>query len=156
MNGCCYGDRCELPWAIQFPIGSVPDTALVSRGFVLADETLVFGLHPSQIYMSLNAVVLAVLTHAYFRYRHRDGSVLALGWLAYPITRFVIEFVRGDEMGQFNTSFTISQWVSMGLFVSGLMYLGWLMRRPASRITAAASAFDAKSLSQKASANATA
>ena len=129
LNGCCYGDRCELPWAITFPIGSVPDIALVTRGFILPDDTITFALHPSQIYMSINGLILAIVTHAYFRYRHHDGAVLALGWILYPVTRFLIEFVRGDEMGQFNTSFTISQWVSVGLFASGLAFAAWLAQR---------------------------
>ena len=40
MNGCCYGDRCELPWAIQFPLGSVPDMALVMAGLRLARQSV--------------------------------------------------------------------------------------------------------------------
>lgn len=130
MNGCCYGDRCELPWAIQFPLGSVPDMALVIRGFVSPDSPASMALHPSQIYSSLNALILAFLTATYFRYRNRDGAVLALGMLTYPITRFAIEYLRGDEMGQYGTGFTISQLVSIGLFTGGLVYLFWLSRRP--------------------------
>ena len=53
-----------------------------------------------------------------------------MGMLTYPITRFSLEYLRGDEMGQFGTSFTISQWVSVGLFCGGLVYLFWLSRRP--------------------------
>ena len=30
LNGCCYGDRCSLPWGVTFPMGSVPDMALVA------------------------------------------------------------------------------------------------------------------------------
>jgi phosphatidylglycerol:prolipoprotein diacylglycerol transferase len=130
LNGCCYGDRCELPWRIQFPLGSVPDMALVERGFVGAAENVSLYLHPSQIYSSFNALLLAFLTHSYFRYRHKDGAVLALTLLTYPVTRFVIEFLRGDELGKFNTSLTISQWVSIGLFSFGLLYLSWLTKRP--------------------------
>ncbi len=130
MNGCCYGDRCELPWAIRFPLGSVPDMALVLQGFLTPESLYSLPLHPSQIYSSLNALVLAFLTATYFRYRNRDGAVLAMGMLTYPITRFTIEYLRGDEMGQFGTSFTISQWVSLGLFSSGLIFLFWLTRRP--------------------------
>lgn len=130
MNGCCYGDRCELPWAIQFPLGSVPDMALVIRGFLSPDSVASMPLHPSQIYSSLNALILGILTATYFRYRNRDGAVLAMGMLTYPITRFSIEYLRGDEMGQFGTSFTISQWVSMGLFCAGLVFVFWLSRRP--------------------------
>jgi phosphatidylglycerol:prolipoprotein diacylglycerol transferase len=88
-------------------------------------------LHPTQLYSSLDAVILAFLTHAYFRYRHRNGSVLALGLLTYPITRFAIELLRGDELGQFNTPLTTAQLVSIGLFITGLVYSAWLARRPA-------------------------
>jgi phosphatidylglycerol:prolipoprotein diacylglycerol transferase len=130
MNGCCYGDRCELPIAITFPLGSVPDTALVHRGFVPPDAPWVMPLQPSQIYSSINALILATVTATYFRYRHRDGAVLALGWLLYPVSRFLIEFIRGDEMGQLGTSFTISQLVSAALFAAGLVFLAWLSRRP--------------------------
>lgn len=24
LNGCCYGGACDLPWAVQFPVGSPP------------------------------------------------------------------------------------------------------------------------------------
>ena len=130
LNGCCYGDRCELPWRIRFPLGSVPDMALVERGFVGAAESVSLYLHPSQLYSSFNALMLAFLTHSYFRYRHKDGAVLALTLLTYPVTRFVIEFLRGDELGKFNTALTISQWVSLGMFFFGLVFLSWLIKRP--------------------------
>ena len=87
-------------------------------------------LHPTQIYSSLNALVLAFLTAVYFKYRHRDGSVLALALVVYPVTRFVIELLRGDELGKFGTSLTISQWVSIGLFGLGLLMMYWLAKQP--------------------------
>ncbi len=129
MNGCCYGDRCDLPWSVSFPAGSVPDMALVLRGSVAPDDTVAVQLHPAQIYSSINALLLACLTHTYFRYRRRDGAVLAVGLLSYPVTRFIIEFLRGDELGKFNTPLTIAQWVSIGMFLAGLLYLYWLIRR---------------------------
>ena len=131
MNGCCYGDRCELPWAVTFPLGSVPDMVLVTRGFLAASETVTLELHPTQVYSALNALVFVVLTSVYFKYRDRDGSVLALALLTYPVTRFVLELLRGDELGKFNTALTISQWVSMGLFASGLLLTWWISRQPA-------------------------
>lgn len=132
LNGCCYGDRCELPWAVSFPLGSVPDMAMVHRGFVGASDFLTLQLHPSQIYSSLNALVLALLTHFYFKIRHRDGAVLGVCLTIYPITRFLIEYLRGDEMGKFSTSLTISQLVSLAMFSVGALYVGWLVKRPVS------------------------
>ena len=128
LNGCCFGDRCELPWAIQFPRNSVPFNALVNRGFLDPQAAYSLPLHPTQIYSSINALVLAAITAAYFRSRPRNGAVLAVGFIAYPISRLVIELLRGDEMGQFGTSLTIAQWVSLGVSLCSLIYLCVLLR----------------------------
>jgi phosphatidylglycerol:prolipoprotein diacylglycerol transferase len=130
LNGCCYGDRCNLPWGVQFPMGSVPDMALVLRGFVGADQDLSIRLHPTQLYSSLDGLFLFLLTQAYFPFRPRNGAVIALGALTYPITRFAIESLRGDELGQFSTSLTISQWISILMFAIGVVFTIWLSRRP--------------------------
>ncbi|MFQ5733984.1 MAG: prolipoprotein diacylglyceryl transferase [Planctomycetaceae bacterium] len=130
MNGCCYGDRSELPWAFSFPLGSVPDMVLVDRGFLDSAQAVTIALHPTQLYSALNALLLATLMHFYFFVRNRDGSVLAFSLLTYPVTRFLIEFLRGDEMGKFNTALTISQWGSLGVFAAGVLYSLWLSRRP--------------------------
>ena len=131
LNGCCFGDRCELPWAIQFPPNSVPFNVLVNRGFLDPQATASLSLHPTQIYSSINALILAAITAAYFRCRPRNGTVLAVGFIAYPISRLVIERLRGDEMGQFGTSLTIAQWVSLGVSACSLVYLCLLLRRTA-------------------------
>lgn len=130
LNGCCYGDRCDLPWGVQFPMGSVPDMALVLRGYVGADQDLTIRLHPTQLYSSLDGLFLFLLTHAYFPFRPRNGAVIALGALTYPITRFAIESLRADEVGQFHTALTISQWISILTFLVGVGFTIWLSRRP--------------------------
>lgn len=129
LNGCCYGDRCALPWSVQFPPQSVPFAVLVERGFLSPEAAATIPLHPTQLYSSLNAFLLAWLMAVYFRYRQRDGSLLALALLIYPVTRFLIEYVRGDELGKFNTSLTISQWVSLSLFLFGILFTTWLLTR---------------------------
>jgi phosphatidylglycerol:prolipoprotein diacylglycerol transferase len=122
LNGCCFGDVCALPWAITFPPESVPFEALVRRGLLDEGAAHSLPLHPAQLYDSLSGLLLAVLTWAYYPYRRRTGEVLAVGWIAYPINRFMIEFLRADEAGQFGTSLTIAQWVSFVLFASGLVF----------------------------------
>ncbi|HUG18239.1 MAG TPA: prolipoprotein diacylglyceryl transferase [Planctomycetaceae bacterium] len=130
LNGCCYGDFCSLPWAIQFPPGSPPFETLVNRGFLDEMATASLPLHPTQIYSSINAFILAGLTMVWFRYRKHDGEIIILAFLTYPVTRFVLELLRNDEPGQFATNFTISQWVSMGLFVSGWVLLFYFKKYP--------------------------
>jgi phosphatidylglycerol---prolipoprotein diacylglyceryl transferase len=130
LNGCCYGDRCDLPWGVHFPMGSVPDMALVTGGFLGVDQDMIFRLHPTQLYSSLDGFLLYLLTAAYFPFRPRNGAVIALGALTYPISRFAIESLRADELGQFNTSLTISQWISILIFSVGILFALWLSRCP--------------------------
>lgn len=130
LNGCCYGDPCPYPWAVSFPPGSAAYLSEVDRGHIGPDAAHTRLLHPTQLYSAIDGLVLALLTWNYYPFRRRDGEVLLLGWLCYPVTRFCIEFLRGDEPGQFGTRFTISQWVSIVLFATGLIYWYFLSRRP--------------------------
>lgn len=128
MNGCCYGDLCRLPWAITFPRDSVPFLALVSGGFQDFNGPSTPPLHPTQIYSSIDGFLLAALAWWYFPRRSKPGEVLLLVWLLYPLTRFLIEFLRSDESGQLGTSLTISQWISLGLFLAGIIWMMWHQR----------------------------
>lgn len=131
MNGCCFGDRCDLPWGICFPHGSSTFEVLYHRGFVDGTAAYTMPLHPTQIYSSLNGFVLAFVTSQFFWHRRFAGDVFGLGCVLYPITRILLEFIRADEMGQFGTSFTISQWYSVGIlcFGIGLLLRNRLMAR---------------------------
>lgn len=135
LNGCCYGNACSLPWAVQFPKESVPWNALVQRGFLMPDAIQTMPLHPTQLYSSINGVILAVIMIAYYRYRKRDGSVIALAMMLYPISRICLEILRNDELGQLGTGLTISQLVSLGVLVAGMLLSWWSWTRPASQLT---------------------
>lgn len=131
LHGCCYGDACSLPWAIAFPRGSVPFDALVARGYLSADAARSLALHPTQIYDALNGVLLALVTYVHYPFRRRTGEVLVIGWILYPINRFLIEFLRFDEPAVFGTPFTGAQLASLALFTSGVAFAAWLRTRPA-------------------------
>lgn len=129
LYGCCYGDRCDLPWGVEFPKFLEPNdrenfgivfSSQLSRGFITEDAASSLRIHPTQIYSAIDGLLLCLLTLAYYPVRGRDGSVIALGLLTYPITRFLIERLRGDEMGQFGTSLTIAQWISIAMFAGGV------------------------------------
>ncbi len=133
LNGCCYGDECSLPWAVQFPRGSATFEALVFKKVIPADALWTPPLHPTQLYSALDGFLIAALTFWYFRHRRRNGECLAVALMIYPVTRFVIEILRNDEGGQLGTSLTISQWVSIGLLLANVGYMVWLSQRPAVR-----------------------
>jgi phosphatidylglycerol:prolipoprotein diacylglycerol transferase len=130
LNGCCYGDTCHLPWAVTFPVLSPPWSHQRAMGMIAPDALRSLPIHPTQIYASIDGLVLLVLLSAYFPLRRRDGEVIALLMVAYPVTRFLIEFLRNDE-GAFFAGLTISQNISVVLFLSGLAFWAWLCRQPA-------------------------
>jgi phosphatidylglycerol:prolipoprotein diacylglycerol transferase len=129
LYGCCFGDPTSLPWGVTFGPESAAFEALVQRGYVVKSAAACMPLHPTQVYTSINAFLLAAVTYLYFRRRRYVGDVFALGVILYAISRFLIEFVRADELGQLGTGLTISQLLSIGLFLVGLTLAAW-PRRP--------------------------
>ena len=101
-------------WAQHYSLGLIPPDAPYS-----------LPVHPTQIYSSIDAFVLFLLLTAYYPLRRRDGEVLGLLMLTYPISRFVIEYLRNDE-GVFFAGMTISQTISVALFLGGCVYWAWL------------------------------
>jgi phosphatidylglycerol:prolipoprotein diacylglycerol transferase len=132
LNGCCYGDVCNLPWAVSFPKPSPPWDYEFARGLIPAGATHSLPLHPTQLYSALDALVILVLLSAFYPLRRRDGEVLGLLMITYPITRFLIEYLRNDE-GVFFAGLTISQNISVVLLLGGFAYWFWLSRLPRTR-----------------------
>jgi phosphatidylglycerol:prolipoprotein diacylglycerol transferase len=132
LNGCCYGDACNLPWAVSFPKFSPPWERQYYLGLIPPDATHSLPLHPTQIYSALDALVIFILLTAYYPLRRRDGEVMGLLIITYPITRFLIEWLRNDE-GVFFAGMTISQNISIVLLLCGVAYWFWLSRFPRAR-----------------------
>jgi phosphatidylglycerol:prolipoprotein diacylglycerol transferase len=87
-------------------------------------------VHPTQVYSSLNALLLCLLLLAYDPFRRRDGELSALMITVYPITRFLLEIVRTDEPPIFGTGLTISQNVSLVVLLCGMGLWFCILRRP--------------------------
>ena len=73
--------------------------------------------HPTQLYSSINAFLLCLLAIAYYPFRRNDGEVFALLIGCYAVTRFLLEVIRTDESGIWNTGLTISQNVSVMMLI---------------------------------------
>ena len=129
LNGCCWGDTCSLPWAVQFPRESPPWNAELGRGLIPPDALHSLALHPTQIYSTIDGLILVLLLNAYYPLRRRDGEVMGVLLLCYPVTRYLIEHLRNDE-GVFALGMTVSQCISVGFFAFGLVYWAVLIRLP--------------------------
>ena len=132
LNGCCWGDVCNLPWAVQFPRDSPPWNAELARGLIPPDAAHSLALHPTQLYSALDGLILLALLTAYYPLRRRDGEVMGLMMICYPITRFLVEQLRNDE-GVFHAGMTVSQVISVAILAGALAYWAILLRLPRGR-----------------------
>lgn len=144
LYGCCYGGACDLPWAVQFPPDSMTFEALTIKApdMLMPDGSATVPLHPTQIYSSILAFLLAGVLTWYFPRRTCEGTVFALGWMLYPVNRFILESIRDDEPDRmFNMTF--SQNMSVALFLMGVVLMIWLQMRQRQQSAPAATAAQA-------------
>ena len=132
LNGCCYGDQCDLPIAVSFPRESPPWRSQEILGMIPSTAARSLPVHPTQLYSAIDGFLLVALLSAYFPLRKRDGEVMAMLMVTYPITRFLIEYLRNDE-GAYFAGLTISQNISVALFVWGIWFWRYLSRQPLER-----------------------
>ncbi len=86
-------------------------------------------VHPTQLYSAFDGLVLFLLTTAYYPFRKRTGEVLALLMIAYAVNRYLIEQLRNDtDLVWFNL-LTLSQGISVILFVGGVVLFLWVRGR---------------------------
>lgn len=132
LNGCCFGAACDLPWSVTFPAGSLPWQHHVRQGWLSPEAAHSLPVHPAQVYAILDGVFLLALLSAYFPHRRKDGQVMALLMVTYPVTRFLIEGLRDDDPA-YALGLTLSQLISAGLFPCGLFAWWWISRLPVGR-----------------------
>lgn len=95
FTGCCYGQVCALPWAIRFPVHSIPWEDQVKRGLITPDEPAL-PVHPTQLYDS-GANLLLYLGLAWLhRRRQFNGQVFGVFLIGYAVLRSLVELTRGD------------------------------------------------------------
>lgn len=90
-------------------------------------------VHPSQIYASINALLLCMLVWSIQPWPSRDGVAFCVAVGLYSISRFLLELIRSDESGQFGTSLTIAQWISLVGVATMSIFIVILMRTPPGR-----------------------
>jgi phosphatidylglycerol---prolipoprotein diacylglyceryl transferase len=104
MAGCCYGRPTTVPWAITF----TNPVAAANVGTPLGVP-----LHPTQAYDAIAELgILVVLLVSERRGRPFAGRTFWLYVLLYGISRFIIEFYRGDDRGVI-MGVSTSQFVSL-------------------------------------------
>lgn len=128
-----HAARHNLQWlyrAEQFPSRRVPSRPTsVSEIEALAARSPSLPVHPTQLYATINALLLCGLLTTLFHVRKRHGLVMGALLILYPVSRFILEEVRTDNPEDI-LGLTISQAVSVALFAVGVVYLVVLYRLP--------------------------
>ena len=97
LNGCCYGKPSSVFWAVSFPF-------------------LDHKVHPTQLYEALFCFALSFALLALLRLKFRSGTVAFVYFIAYPVGRFFLEFLRGDNP-KVLLNLTLSQCLSISFTV---------------------------------------
>lgn len=106
--GCCYGVPMDPPWGLYF------NSPLSPHGVPL---------FPVQLLESaLNLILFAVL-FTYARKPRKPGAVLGLYLSCYGVERFLLEFLRFDQIRGFLFGVSTSQWISILLIPLGLFLI---------------------------------
>ncbi len=121
LAGCCYGRPTDLPWGITFT-----DPFAASN----VGTPLGIPLHPTQLYEAgAELAILVLLLATERRGRNFPGRTFWGYLLLYGMTRFVIEFFRGDDRGTVFDLLSTSQFVSLILVPLSVAMLVRLARR---------------------------
>lgn len=120
--GCCYGKPTTLPWAVTFTNQFAHDAV---------GTPLNIPLHPTQIYSSLNALILFGICEYIYRHRKFKGQVFWLFVLLYSITRGILEEFRGDLVRGFVVPGVLStaQFIGILCIIISIIMLSILGRR---------------------------
>jgi phosphatidylglycerol:prolipoprotein diacylglycerol transferase len=119
--GCCFGRETSVPWAVTFR----NEYAARNVGTPLSVP-----LHPTQLYEAgAELLILVLLLATERRGRPFPGRTFWAYMLMYGVSRFVIEFYRGDVRGAIGM-FSTSQFVSLLIVPVSIGMLLYLSRRP--------------------------
>lgn len=113
----------DLLWNMKFPSRINPERNISQSELQqLAAESHSLPVHPTQLYASINGFILSGLLSAVFYVRRRHGVVIGLLIVLYPISRVLEELIRTDNPHDV-FGLTISQFVSLCMFLFGVAYL---------------------------------
>jgi len=117
--GCCFGKPTTLPWGITFTDPFAAQNVGTPLGVPL---------HPTQLYEAgAEFLILIVLLATERRGKPFAGRTFWLYMLLYAVSRFGIEFFRGDERGNVGPLST-SQFISVVLAPLAIAMLVYLSR----------------------------
>jgi phosphatidylglycerol:prolipoprotein diacylglycerol transferase len=118
--GCCFGTPTDVPWAITFHNTYAAENV---------GTPLNIPLHPTQLYEAgAELLILGLLLATENKGRPFPGRTFWSYMFLYGVSRFIIEFYRGDPRGTIG-AFSTSQFFSLIIVPLAIVMLIVLGRR---------------------------
>ncbi len=117
FNSEIYGLPTDLPWGFEFVRDRLYDS---NTGQLLPTVAR----HPTQLYESFSYLLIFVVLLTFYRKRHmqiRDGFIFGLFMILLFSARFLIEFVKNDQVAfEAGMKFNMGQLLSLPFILAGV------------------------------------
>ena len=130
LAGCCFGETCDLPWAMSFPWRSAASEEQFKAHLLPSAKLWSLPVHPTQIYESAACLAIAAFCLLWVHPRKRyDGQVFAAFLALYAVARFLLEFLRRDDRGGL-LGLSTSQLIGLALLAAAAAIHAWHSKPP--------------------------
>lgn len=129
LYGCDFGKPYDGAWAIRFPAGAPAFNQQRVEGLLGPDATQSLPVHPTQLYESLNGLILFAVVMLVRRYRTFSGQMFVAFTMGYAVLRYYVEALRADEQRGSVGPLSTSQFIGVTTFLAGAALLAWLYSR---------------------------
>lgn len=127
FNSEIYGLPTNLPWSVEFVRDRLYDS---TTGELLPTVAR----HPTQLYEALSYFLIFIATFVFYRRRNmeiRDGFIFSVSMIAQFSARFLIEFLKNDQVAfEAGMKFNMGQLLSLPFIVAGIGLIFWTKAKP--------------------------
>ena len=127
FNSEIYGLPTSLPWGVEFVRNTLYDS---TTGALLPTVAR----HPTQLYEALSYFLIFIASFVFYRKRNmeiRDGFIFSVFMIALFSARFLIEFVKNDQVAfEAGLSFNMGQLLSLPFIFAGIGMIVWTKAKP--------------------------
>ena len=127
FNSEIYGLPTNLPWGVEFIRDRLYDS---TTGELLPTVPR----HPTQIYEALSYLLIFIISFVFYRKRNmeiRDGFIFGVTMIALFSARFLIEFVKNDQVAfEAGMKLNMGQLLSLPFIFAGIGILIWTKVKP--------------------------
>ena len=127
FNSEIYGLPTNLPWGVEFVRDRLYDS---TTGEILPTVAR----HPTQLYEALSYILIFIALFVFYRKKNmeiRDGFIFGVSMIALFSARFLIEFVKNDQVAfEAGLSFNMGQLLSLPFIFAGIGMIIWTKLKP--------------------------